>query len=67
MVFLMNIIQLLLWRLALFRQVLDGEMKVATSDGVCKTAKMVERTPITQEDEQFYGRRVCWVTMQLSR
>lgn len=51
----------------MFRQVLDGEMKVATSDGVGKTAKMVERTPITQEDEQFYGRRVCWVTMQLSR
>ena len=30
-------------------------MKVATSDGVCKTAKMVERTPIAEEDE-----RILW-------
>ena len=30
-------------------------MKVATSDGVGKTAKMVDRTPITEEDE-----RILW-------
>ena len=30
-------------------------MKVATSDGVGKTAKMVERTPIAEEDE-----RILW-------
>ena len=40
-------------RLTLFRQVLDAEMRKATSDCVGKSAKMAERTAITEEDEQI--------------
>ena len=42
-------------RLTLFRQVLDAdlEMRKATSDSVGKSAKMAERTAITEEDEKI--------------
>ena len=39
--------------LTLFRQVLDAEMRKATSDSVGKSAKMAERMEITEEDEQI--------------
>ena len=39
-------------KLALFRLVLDAEMRKPSSDSVGKSAKIAERTAITEEDEQ---------------
>ena len=39
-------------RLTLFRQVLDAEMRKATSDSVGKSAKIAERMAITEEQNE---------------
>ena len=54
-------------RLTLFRQVLDAEMRKATSHSVGKSAKIAERTVITEEDEQILWVRNCWVTMHAAK